>query len=99
MSDTLLEIAMDRFYARKDATEGSDLPQRERADLALSGLDLDLDEAAERMHHLAHSVMLTAGLSGQPVCTVMADALVNAMAMGVLHERERAERDRVHADA
>lgn len=95
MSSSLLETAMEQFYARMDAAEDPGLSVRTRSLLVLSGLDLDVDNASERMHDLAHSVITTSVLSGERICSVMADALVNAVAMGVLHERERAARDRV----
>lgn len=100
MSSSLLDTAMERLYARMDAAAGPDgTPPAEDSQLVLSGLDLDLAATRKRMHDMAHAIELTAVLSGQPRCQVMADALVQVMAMGVLHERERVARDRVSADA
>ncbi|WCB94479.1 hypothetical protein DSM104299_03216 [Baekduia alba] len=96
MSSSLLDTAMEQFYARMDSAAGPDkTPPPELSLLVLSGLDLDVDAARERMHQMAHAIDVTALLSGDPRCQVMADALVQVMAMGVLHERARVEQDRV----
>jgi hypothetical protein len=98
VSSSLLDTAMEQFYRRMDAAAGPDeTPPPELSPLVLSGLDLDVDATRDRMHRMAHAIEITAVLSGEPRCQVMADALVQVMAMGVLHERERVARDRVSA--
>lgn len=99
MNGSLVDVALQRFNARVDAVEeGADeigyLSPLYTA-LVMSGLDLDLEQANERMHDMAHAAMLTAALSGKELCSVLTGVLVQAMALGVLHERARAEQDRV----
>lgn len=99
MSDSVLVTALEQLHARMDAVAGPDgNPPPELSPLVLSGLNLDLDEARQRMHDLAHAIEVTAALSGEPLCQVMTAALVQMMAVGVLHEREWAARDRVTSE-
>lgn len=97
MSEVLKE-AMNRIADRVAALDVDSSPcgyvPEEYTRMIVSDLDMDTAEVRDQMHHLAGMVLAQAvGNPSQGVCCLIADALVQAVATGIMHERVRVEHE------